>query len=147
MPAILQRSERGVALPVLASDLPPHRAHGATPGAGPVVLDSEGLSAWVAQDRKTMAMFPVFHEMGADLAVGANTIVAVSHSRVNLPRLRWALSRVKVEPVAEGAAKATAQVCKAAGPRRHDYALDSTVAEAALRQPRRSPCSRRTPMT
>ncbi|WP_406190568.1 DNA-binding protein [Streptomyces sp. NBC_01017] len=100
-----------------------------------VVLDSEGLSAWVAQDRKTLAMFQVFHEMGADLVVGANTIVESSHSRVNLPRLRWALSRVKVEPVTEGAAKAAAQLLKAAGLHGHKYAIDATVAEAALRQP------------
>uniref|UniRef100_A0AAU1ICE3 DNA-binding protein n=1 Tax=Streptomyces sp. NBC_00180 TaxID=2903632 RepID=A0AAU1ICE3_9ACTN len=100
-----------------------------------VVLDNEGLSAWVAQDRKTLAMFQVFHEMGADLVVGANTIVEASHSRVNLPRLRWALSRVKVEPVTEGAAKAAAQLLKAAGLHGHKYAIDATVAEAALRQP------------
>ncbi|MFK4273848.1 DNA-binding protein, partial [Streptomyces milbemycinicus] len=42
-----------------------------------VVLDSQGLSAWVAQDRKVLAMFQVFHEMGADLVVSANTIVEV----------------------------------------------------------------------
>ncbi|WP_156727868.1 DNA-binding protein [Streptomyces apocyni] len=100
-----------------------------------VVLDSEGLSAWVAQDRKILAMFQVFHEMGSDLVVSANTIVEVSHSRVNLPRLRWALSRVKVEPVTEQAAKAAAHLLKDAGLRGHKYAIDATVAEAALRQP------------
>jgi len=100
-----------------------------------VVLDSEGLSAWVAQDRKTLAMFRTFHEMGADLVVGANTIVEVSHSRVNVSRLRWALSRVKVEPVTEEAAKAAAHLLKSAGLHGHKYAIDATVAEAALRQP------------
>ncbi|MGY0059770.1 PIN domain-containing protein [Streptomyces sp. LZ34] len=100
-----------------------------------VVLDSQGLSAWVAQDRKVLAMFQVFHEMGADLVVSANTIVEVSHSRVNLPRLNWALSRVKVEPVTEHAAKAAAELLKSAGLHGHKYAIDATVAEAALRQP------------
>ncbi|MBI0294188.1 DNA-binding protein [Streptomyces sp. PRKS01-29] len=100
-----------------------------------VVLDSQGLSAWVAQDRKVLAMFKVFHEMGADLAVSANTIIEVSHSRVNLPRLNWALSRVKVEPVTEQAAKAAAELLKSAGMHGHKYAIDATVAEAALRQP------------
>ncbi|MBP8535105.1 PIN domain-containing protein [Streptomyces sp. MK37H] len=100
-----------------------------------VVLDSQGLSAWVAQDRKVLAMFQVFHGMGADLVVSANTIVEVSHSRVNLPRLNWALSRVKVEPVTEQAAKAAAELLKSAGLHGHKYALDATVAEAALRQP------------
>ncbi|BBJ42222.1 hypothetical protein SSPO_049400 [Streptomyces antimycoticus] len=100
-----------------------------------VVLGSQGLSAWVAQDRKVLAMFQVFHEMGADLVVSANTIVEVSHARVNLPRLNWALSRVKVEPVTEQAAKAAAELLKSAGLHGHKYAIDATVAEAALRQP------------
>ncbi len=80
-------------------------------------------------------MFQVFHEMGADLVVSANTIVEVSHSRVNLPRLNWTLSRVKVEPITEQAAKAAAELLKSAGLHGHKYALDATVAEAALRQP------------
>lgn len=100
-----------------------------------VVLDSQGLSAWVSEDRKILAMFQVFHAMGADFVIGANTIVEVSHARVNMPRLQWALSRVKVEPVTEDAAKASAQLLKAAGLHGHKYAIDATVAEVALRQP------------
>ncbi|MEU5519638.1 DNA-binding protein [Streptomyces sp. NPDC047860] len=100
-----------------------------------LVLDSEGLSAWIAQDRKILAMFQVFHDMGADVVVGANTIVEVSHARVNTARLRWALSRVRVEPVTEQAAKAAAELLRAAGLHGHKYAIDATVAEMALRQP------------
>ncbi|MCG3041575.1 DNA-binding protein [Streptomyces sp. S1A] len=100
-----------------------------------VVLDSQGLSAWIAEDRRILAMFQVFHTMGADLVIGANTIVEVSHARVNMPRLRWVLSRVKVEPVTEAAAKASAQLLKTAGLHGHKYAIDATVAEVALRQP------------
>ncbi|MBF6044859.1 DNA-binding protein [Streptomyces sp. NRRL B-1677] len=100
-----------------------------------VVLDSQGLSAWIAQDRKILAMFQVFHAMGADLVIGADTIVEVSHARVNLPRLHRVLSRVKVEPLTEDAAKASAELLKTAGLHGHKYAIDATVAEAALRQP------------
>ncbi|MFJ8348536.1 DNA-binding protein [Streptomyces sp. NPDC094153] len=100
-----------------------------------VVLDSQGLSAWIAQDRKILAMFQVFHTMGADFVIGANTIVEVSHARVNMPRLQWVFSRVKVEPVTESAAKASAGLLKAAGLHGHKYAIDATVAEVALRQP------------
>jgi hypothetical protein len=92
-----------------------------------VVLDSEGLSAWIAQDRKILVLLRVFHEMGPDLVISANTIVEVSHSRVNVPRLQWALSRVKVEPVTEQTAKEAARLLKTV--------VDATVAEAALRQP------------
>jgi len=94
-----------------------------------VVLDSQGLTAWIAQDRKILAMFQVFH------AVGANAIAEVSHARVSMPRLRWVLSRVKVEPVTEDAARASAELLKAAGLHGHKYAIDATVAEVALRQP------------
>ncbi|MDT3727671.1 DNA-binding protein [Streptomyces sp. DSM 41972] len=100
-----------------------------------VVLDAEGLSAWIAQDRKVAAMFQVFHTAGADFVVGANTVVEVSHARVNPARLRWALSRVRVEPVTEQAAKAAADLLRATGPHGHTYAIDATVAEMALRQP------------
>ncbi|MFE4047975.1 DNA-binding protein [Streptomyces sp. YIM B13518] len=100
-----------------------------------VVLDAEGLSAWIAQDRKIAAMFQVFHATGADFVVGANTIVEVSHARVNTARLRWALSRVRVEPVTEQAAKAAAELLKSVGLHGHRYAIDATVAEMALRQP------------
>jgi hypothetical protein len=100
-----------------------------------VVLDSQGLSAWVAQDRKILAMLQVFHEMGADLVISANTIVEAGHVRVNMPRLNWTLSRVKVEPVTENAAKAAAALLKDVGLHGHKYAIDATVAEVALRQP------------
>jgi hypothetical protein len=100
-----------------------------------VVLDSQGLSAWVKQDRKILAMFQQFHAMGADMVIGANTIVEVSHPGVNMPRLRWVLSRVKVEPVTKAAARASADLLKAAGLHGHKHAIDATVAEVALRQP------------
>ncbi|MFJ4704144.1 PIN domain-containing protein [Streptomyces anulatus] len=101
-----------------------------------VVLDTEGLSAWITEDRTILAMLQVFHDMGADLVIGANTIVEVAHSRTNMPRLNWALSRLKVEPVTEHAAKAAAELLKGAGLHGRKYAIDATVAEVALRQPR-----------
>lgn len=101
-----------------------------------VVLDSEGLSAWIAQDRKLLAMLQVFHDMGADLVTGANTIVEVAHSRTNMPRLNWPLSRVQVEPVTEQAAKAVAELLNGGGLHGHTYAIDATVAEVTLRQPK-----------
>jgi hypothetical protein len=100
-----------------------------------VVLDCAGLSAWVAQDRKVAALLQVFSELESDLVVSANTIIEVSHPGVNIPRLTWVLSRVKVEPVTAQAAKAAARLLKDAGLHGHNYAIDATVAEAALRQP------------
>ncbi|MFJ8440195.1 DNA-binding protein [Kitasatospora griseola] len=100
-----------------------------------VVLDSQGLSAWIAQDRGVLAMLHVWHAMGADFVVGANTIVEVTHARVNEARLNWTLSRVRVEAVTEQAARASARLLKQAGLHGHEYAIDATVAEMTLRQP------------
>lgn len=100
-----------------------------------LVLDSEGLSAWIRQDRKDMEEFRLFSDMGADMVVSANSIVEVSHSKISMPRLQWALSRVKIVPVTEQAAKAAAELLKAAGLHGHKHAIDATVAEVALRQP------------
>lgn len=100
-----------------------------------VVLDSQGLSLWIEQDRRVASLYEVFHRMGAGFVVGANTIVEVSHAPVSLPRLRWALSRVKIEPVTERAAMAAAELLKTTGMHGHKHAVDATVAEAAMRQP------------
>ncbi len=100
-----------------------------------VVLDSQGLSAWISQDRAVLAVIRSFHSMAADLVVCANTIVEVMHSRVNTARLNWVLSQVKVEAVTEQAARAAAGLLKEAGLHGHKYAIDATVAELTLRQP------------
>lgn len=97
-----------------------------------VVLDSEGLSAWIARDRKVEAKIQVFYERGADHVISANTIVEVMHDKVRLPRLDWILSRVKIEPVTEQSAKAAARLLANTGLHGHKHAID---AEMALRQP------------
>ncbi|MFE2350587.1 DNA-binding protein [Kitasatospora cineracea] len=100
-----------------------------------VVLDSQGMSAWISQDRELLAMIKAFHSMGAGLVIGANTIVEISHARANTARLNWVLSQVRIEPVTEHAARDSAALLKQAGLHGHKYAIDATVAEMALRQP------------
>ncbi|MFI5618095.1 DNA-binding protein [Streptomyces sp. NPDC051567] len=100
-----------------------------------VVLDSQGFSAWIEQDRKMLSRFAVYHSLEANFVVCANTIVEVSHSRLNPAKLDWALSRVQVEPVTAEAARAAARLLKSVGRHGHKYAIDATVAEMALRQP------------
>ncbi|MCX4686653.1 DNA-binding protein [Kitasatospora purpeofusca] len=102
---------------------------------GTVVLDSQGTSAWISQDRAVLAMISAFHSMAAGLVIGANTIVEISHAKANTARLNWVLSQVRIEPVTEHAARASAALLKQAGLHGHKYAIDATVAEMALRQP------------
>ena len=100
-----------------------------------VILDSQGFAAWIAEDRAVAAMFWEFHRLGADLVMSANTIVEVSHAKINLARLNWALSRIRIEPVTQQAARAAAGLLKDTGLHGHKYAIDATVAEVALRMP------------
>ncbi|MFI6402696.1 PIN domain-containing protein [Streptomyces sp. NPDC050548] len=100
-----------------------------------IVLDYEGLSAWTAQDRKTAALFKALLHSEANLVVSANSIIEATHAGTNMPRLNWALSRVKVEPVTEQLAKAAAKLLKDTGLHGHKYAIDATVAVTALNQP------------
>ncbi len=100
-----------------------------------VVLDCAGLSAWIAQDRNVAAMLKIFSELESDLVISADTIVEVGYADVSMPRLNWVLSRLKVEPVTEQTAKASAKLLKEAKLHGHKYAIDATVAEVALRQP------------
>ncbi|WP_131747341.1 PIN domain-containing protein [Frankia sp. Cppng1_Ct_nod] len=100
-----------------------------------VVLDCAGLSAWIAQDRNVAAMLKIFSELESDLVISADTIVEVGYADVSMPRLNWVLSRLKVEPVTEQTAKASAKLLKEAKLHGHKYAIDAMVAEVALRQP------------
>ncbi|MFG2696679.1 DNA-binding protein [Kitasatospora sp. NPDC048407] len=100
-----------------------------------VVLDSQGMSAWLSQDRDVLAVIRSFHAMAAELVIGANTVVEVSHARMNTARLNWVLSQVRIEPVTGHAARASAALLKQAGLHGHKYAIDATVAEMALRKP------------
>ncbi|GGN16960.1 putative nucleic acid-binding protein [Actinoplanes campanulatus] len=98
-----------------------------------LVLDSQGLSGWIDRDRKVMRLLEQAERDGADLAISAATIIEVSHGGVDVARLSWLLSRVRVEAVTKESACRSAGLLKAAGLHGHEYAIDSMVAEVALR--------------
>lgn len=101
-----------------------------------VVLDAQGLSAWVENDRQIESLLKRFSSARSRLVISANTIIEVSHARSNLTRLNWVLSQIRVEPVTKESARAAAALLKQAGVHGHEHAIDATVAEVALRQPR-----------
>jgi predicted nucleic acid-binding protein len=100
-----------------------------------LVLDSEGLSGWIVEDRSVLTLIDSAQRHETDIVISANTIIEVTHAGTNQPRLAWLLSRTKVEPVTRQSATAAAKLLKDAGLHGHKYAIDATVAEAALRQP------------
>lgn len=100
-----------------------------------VVLDSQGLSGWIADDRRIGTTIKVFRQTDADLAISAATIIEVAHAKVNTARLNWLLSRVKIESLTEQASRAAAKLLKDTNLHGHNHAIDAMVAEVALRQP------------
>ncbi|WP_215784853.1 PIN domain-containing protein [Paractinoplanes bogorensis] len=100
-----------------------------------LVLDSQGLSSWIDRDRKVMRLLEQAERDGADFAVSAATIIEVSHSGVDMARLNWLLSQIRVEAVTKESARRSAGLLKAAGLHGHKYAIDAMVAEVALRLP------------
>ncbi|MEV0897654.1 PIN domain-containing protein [Actinoplanes sp. NPDC049802] len=100
-----------------------------------LVLDSQGMSGWIDRDRKVMRLLEQAERDGVDLAISAATISEVSHSGVDVARLSWLLSRIRVEAVTKESARRSAGLLKAARLHGHKYAIDAMVAEVALRLP------------
>ncbi|GHJ14716.1 MULTISPECIES: PIN domain-containing protein [unclassified Micromonospora] len=100
-----------------------------------LVLDSQGFAMWIERDRKVMRLLEQAERDGADLAMSAATIIEVSHSGVDVARLTWLLSRIRVEAVTVESARRSAGLLEAAGLHGHRYAIDAMVAEVALRLP------------
>ncbi len=101
-----------------------------------LVLDSQGFSAWIDRDRTVLRLLEQAERDGVDLVMSAATIIEVSHSGVDIARLNWLLSQVRVEAVTKETARRSAGLLKAAGLHGDKYALDAMVAEVALRLPK-----------
>jgi predicted nucleic acid-binding protein len=100
-----------------------------------LVLDSQGFSSWIDRDRKVMRLLEQAQRDGIDLAMSAATIIEVSYGGVDVARLNWLLSRIRVEPVTKESARRSAGLLREAGLHGHKYAIDAMVAEVALRLP------------
>ena len=103
---------------------------------GTLVLDSEGLSGWLAGNRNIARLLAAAQEEALDVVTSAMTILEASHGKTDGRRLDWALSRVRVEPVTATSARAAARLLAQAGVHGHSHAIDAVVAELASRQQR-----------
>lgn len=104
---------------------------------GTLVLNSAGMSGFVAGDRKTMLLIDAAVHEDRALVISAATIIEVQHRGVSSARLNWVLSRLRVEGLSKDGARSAASLLQRAGLHGHQYAIDAMVAEVALRQ--RSP--------
>ncbi|MEV4891672.1 DNA-binding protein [Nonomuraea sp. NPDC055795] len=100
--------------------------------AGTLVLDCEGLSKWCQADSRVTAY--VREAQGNDfrVVVSALTPVEAQDVRVKTDRLRWYLSRLRVEPVSEEISLIAIELLRASRLHGHKYAIDAVVAATAL---------------
>jgi hypothetical protein len=100
---------------------------------GTLVLDSEGLSRYLREDRETVALLKAAHKHGIRVLVSAATIVEADPRGTHAARMSWALSRLVVEPVTKEIATKAVQLLKGAGGLSgHKYAIDAMVTATAL---------------
>jgi len=101
-----------------------------------VVLDSEALSLLLRNDRALTARIEATRRAGLPVRVSALTVVEAVHGKADIPRLRWYLSRLRLEPVTpEDSLEAVNLLREAGGLHGHKYAIDALVAAMALRSP------------
>ncbi|MGX2994848.1 PIN domain-containing protein [Streptomyces sp. JNUCC 64] len=101
-----------------------------------LVLDSEALSLLLRDDRGMAARIEASRQAGVPVLVSALTIVEAVQGRTDLARLKWVLSRLRVEPVSqEDSLTAVTLLRDAGGLHGHKYAIDALVAALALRAP------------
>lgn len=101
--------------------------------AGTVVLDSQGLSNWCAADPRVVALVREAQNNDFRVVVSALTPIEACDMRVKNDRLRWHLSRLKIEPVTEDISFHAIDLLREAGLHGHKYAIDAVIAATALR--------------
>jgi predicted nucleic acid-binding protein len=101
------------------------------------VLDSEGLSQWVRGERRMGGYLRHADNSGIPVVTTSMTLIEAYHAKLHRPAWRWALSRLRVEPVTEQVADAAIDLLQDAGLHGHKYAIDAALAAVALRQPGR----------
>ncbi|MFH9747702.1 type II toxin-antitoxin system VapC family toxin [Streptomyces anulatus] len=97
-----------------------------------LVLDSEALSLLLRNDRGMAARIEASRQVGVPVLVSALTIVEAVHGKTDLARLKWVLSRLRVEPVSQEDSLTAVALLQDAGGL---HAIDALVAALALRVP------------
>ncbi|MFF8551541.1 type II toxin-antitoxin system VapC family toxin [Streptomyces sp. NPDC015501] len=101
-----------------------------------LVLDSEAFSLLLRNDRGMAARIEASRQAGVPVLVSVLTIVEAVHGKTDLARLKWVLSRLRVEPVGQEDSLTAVQLLQdAGGLHGHKYAIDALVAALALRVP------------
>lgn len=97
-----------------------------------MVFDCEGLVKWCQADPRVTAIVREAQNNDFRVVVSAITAVEAQDVRVKADRLRWFLSRLRVEPVSEQTSMTAIDLLSAARLHGHKYAIDAIVAATAL---------------
>lgn len=100
--------------------------------SGTLVLDCEGLSKIVLQDRVAMARLAQARIDGLRVVASAATLVEARDPRISRARFDRATSRLVIEPVTEDIARTASKLLAAHRRRGHQHAIDAMVAATAL---------------
>jgi predicted nucleic acid-binding protein len=103
-------------------------------GGGSLVLDSQGFSLYVDQDRAVLNLVRSALERGADRIINAVTIGEAQRPGLKRQRREYVLSQLNVKPLTVAWAKEAAQLLEDTGLRGHSHAIDAMVAVTALHQ-------------
>lgn len=104
--------------------------------AGTLVLDCEGLVKWCQADQRVTAMAREAQENDFRVVISALTPIEAQDVRTKPDRLRWYLSRLRIEPVTEEISLAAMDLLHTHRLHGHKYAIDAVVASTALRSPK-----------
>ncbi|MFD8528616.1 type II toxin-antitoxin system VapC family toxin [Streptosporangium canum] len=101
--------------------------------AGTVVLDCEGLVKWCEANQRVTAIVREAQDNDFRVVVSAMTPIEAQDVRVKSDRLRWYLSRLRIEPVTEEICSRAIELLRGSRLHGHKYAIDAVVAATALR--------------
>ncbi|MFB7784970.1 DNA-binding protein [Streptomyces vinaceus] len=104
-------------------------------GAGTLVLDSQGLSLYLAQDRAVLNLVQVALSRGAHRVVSGVTLLEAHHAKVQEARWNYVLSQLDIRPMTVEWFREATALLGAVGLHGHKYAIDAMVAVTALHQP------------
>jgi predicted nucleic acid-binding protein len=104
--------------------------------AGTLMLDSQGLSEWCAAGQRVTALVREAKDNDFRVIISALTPIEAFDVRLRDDKLRWHLSRLRIEPVTDEIAFHAMNLLREAGLHGHKYAIDAVVAATALRATR-----------
>ncbi|WP_037889068.1 hypothetical protein [Streptomyces sp. NRRL S-87] len=102
---------------------------------GTLVLDSEGLSQYLARHRPVVNRVDYARRREANVVVSGVTLVEAYHAGVKRAHWEFVLSQLDIKPMTVEWFREAADLLSATGLHGHKYAIDAMVAVTTLHQP------------